>query len=572
MKKKVLVFLVVLSMLSMLITACKETSSTEDDDVKTPTSQEVKGETTQTENATEKQWPEPNVMPISEKKIELRMFAPLSNLTAQFAGELKNLQAFRDYENTTNVAIKFETVPQGDYGQAVNLMFASGNLADMVSVNDDLVEQYGVDDDLLVPIDDLLDQYGYNWNKWKDALPGIEKQVRRSNGKIYLIPSIGPEDATNVVWGYLVRQEWIDNLGLKYPGTVDEFYDLLVSFRDNDPAGDGKTIPFAVVDKYHLDQLFGIWGTNPGFYQVDGVAKYGPLTDEFKIGLEFLAKLYSERLLDQDYALSSESAYNSNIVKNIGATFAGSATFQGPLIQAGIDGVTEKGGSKANEVFYPLIPIKGPDGKYYDFMSRTDHIIKTYMMIAITSSNKYPVESVKWLDNCLSFEGTMNLRFGPKGYLWDISEEGFPMYHQDDLRKPTLAKVMGYALGFNNLLPTLRNVYIHHTFPYTPEDVLKMPHRIHGYLPNDLYTNNGKNYLQADRSRFLPLDFKLTTEEQKELQNIHTDINTYYEENVDKIIMGVEPLSKWDEVVSQIKKMDIDKAIKIYQDALDRTK
>ena len=31
-----------------------------------------------------------------------------------------------------------------------------------------------------------------------------------------------------------------DNLGLEAPTTVDELYDVLVAFRDNDPNGNGQ--------------------------------------------------------------------------------------------------------------------------------------------------------------------------------------------------------------------------------------------------------------------------------------------------------------------------------------------
>ncbi|MDW7657785.1 MAG: hypothetical protein SCM11_11510 [Bacillota bacterium] len=65
-----------------------------------------------------------------------------------------------------------------------------------------------------------------------------------------------------------------------------------------------------------------------------------------------------------------------------------------------------------------------------------------------------------------------------------------------------------------------------------------------------------------------PLTF--TAEESLRTSEIMGEVNTYYDEMVNKFIMGVEPLSKYDEYVTRINAMGIDEAIAIYQAALDR--
>jgi putative aldouronate transport system substrate-binding protein len=48
------------------------------------------------------------------------------------------------------------------------------------------------------------------------------------------------------------------------------------------------------------------------------------------------------------------------------------------------------------------------------------------------------------------------------------------------------------------------------------------------------------------------------------------DVNVYSEEMVLKFIMGVEPLSKFDEYVGKIKELGIEEAIAVTQSAVDR--
>ena len=53
--------------------------------------------------------------------------------------------------------------------------------------------------------------------------------------------------------GLLVRKDWLDNLGLKAPTTLDELYDVLYAFTYNDPDKNGKNDTYgygAFVEEY----------------------------------------------------------------------------------------------------------------------------------------------------------------------------------------------------------------------------------------------------------------------------------------------------------------------------------
>jgi putative aldouronate transport system substrate-binding protein len=75
-------------------------------------------------------------------------------------------------------------------------------------------------------------------------------------------------------------------------------------------------------------------------------------------------------------------------------------------------------------------------------------------------------------------------------------------------------------------------------------------------------------YVPVLTDPFPPLSF--TDDERDILNEKYTEIQTYKDEMVDKFIMGVEPLEKFDEFAARIKKMGIDEVLAVQQAAFDR--
>ena len=61
-----------------------------------------------------------------------------------------------------------------------------------------------------------------------------------------------------------------------------------------------------------------------------------------------------------------------------------------------------------------------------------------------------------------------------------------------------------------------------------------------------------------------------TNEEQGIINEKYTEIETYTNEMVDKFIMGVEPLDKFDDYVKQVENMGLADVLAVYQAAYDR--
>ena len=78
-----------------------------------------------------------------------------------------------------------------------------------------------------------------------------------------------------------------------------------------------------------------------------------------------------------------------------------------------------------------------------------------------------------------------------------------------------------------------------------------------------------ETWMNAENDRLMPI-ISPTAEESTRYASIMNDINTYYEEMVNKFIMGVEPISGFDQFVQTVQGMGIEEALQIQQAALDR--
>lgn len=62
----------------------------------------------------------------------------------------------------------------------------------------------------------------------------------------------------------------------------------------------------------------------------------------------------------------------------------------------------------------------------------------------------------------------------------------------------------------------------------------------------------------------------MTEGESNELSSIYSDLSTMVSEKLIRFIIGDEPLSSWDTFVADMKAMDAERCVEIYQTALDR--
>lgn len=371
---------------------------------------------------------EPGTMPIAENPGDITLRIAVTDHPAI---EDWNTNEFVKWlSETTNINFEFELIPLEGRLEKLSLILASGDYPDIfmsVGMTDALISRYGVEEGMFLPLNDLIDQYGVETKRMYEQFPAAEGRMTQLDGNIYALPNINECyhcTAANKFW---INQRWLDNLGLEQPTTIDEFYDVLVAFRDQDANGNGDPsdeIPFAG------DYDDG-WNTNPERFILNAFTYY-PLDldittstqdyafglyldgdevtvpfykDELKDGLKFMAKLSEEGLLypgsfTQNLTQLTQLAESDTL----GASAGGYILF------------AEVGGD-AYRSYAPLLPIAGPDGYQSSVSYPHDAIVNNYFVISADCEN--PEAAFRVGDLLYTYDATIRSYYGVKGVDWD---------------------------------------------------------------------------------------------------------------------------------------------------------
>ena len=66
-----------------------------------------------------------------------------------------------------------------------------------------------------------------------------------------------------------IRKDWLDKLGLEQPKTIDDFYNVLKAFKEQDPDGNGANDTYGMIVTDYLDgplNNIAIWMGAPNQY------------------------------------------------------------------------------------------------------------------------------------------------------------------------------------------------------------------------------------------------------------------------------------------------------------------
>ncbi|MFK7694955.1 ABC transporter substrate-binding protein [Paenibacillus sp. HJGM_3] len=464
------------------------------------------------------------------------------------------IEAYKELERLTGVKVDFQHPPQGQQAsEQFNLMLTSDKLPDVIEyswIGYPGGPEKAIKDGKIIKLNDLIDKYAPNFKKVLADHPEWKKEIMTDDGSIYSFPFIRSDEKLKVFLGMTIRQDWLDKLGLQMPTTIDEWYTVLKAFKEKDPNGNGQPdeIPlYLPKGDVELSTAFlGAYGINFGFYQENGKVKYGPIDPKFKEFLTLMNKWYKEGLLDKDFATTD--------AKMLDAKITGSQIGSAVLYTAGGIGkyaTLMKDKDKNFRLMAAPYPVMNKGDKqiwgYKDFAY-------TGIGAAITTSNKNPIETVKWLDYAYSDAGTLLFNFGKEGVSYTM-QNGKPVFKNEVLNDPT---------G----LPAVQSMSKHNRATFSGPFMLDLRFDEQYTSAADLQ-NSKKVWAAPTLEKKMPRTTP-TREESSRYASIMADINTYKDEMYLKFVMGVEPLDNFDKYVKTIQGMGLEEAMKIQQSALER--
>lgn len=236
----------------------------------------------------------------------------------------KGSQLYEFYKDTTGVGIIHPYVEWNGgttYLEQLNLRIASGEMPDVFTPVDGM-ETGLIENEALLDLTDLLPEYAPNlWNLVPEEVwDAMRAKDPSGEGRIYVIPDVINYGRN----GGMIRQDWLDVLGLEMPKTQDEYVEVLRAFKNDDPNGNGLADELPTGGRAearwmdHLFAMYGIaiWEGYPQWEVYDGELTYSAVTPNMRDALEWISSLYAEGLMDPETLLNDKAAWDGKIHSN----------------------------------------------------------------------------------------------------------------------------------------------------------------------------------------------------------------------------------------------------------------
>ena len=341
----------------------------------------------------------------------------------------------KEFGDPNNIKMEFVSVPRAQEIQQLNVLMAAGEAPDIVFCYDyatmySFYEQGGLAD---------LTDYMKDAPNVKEILGENVLEYGRIDGRQIMIPA---RRILNGRVAQLIRQDWLDKIGMDAPTTTEELYAVLKAFKEKDPGNVGeKLIPWALSANYPFftDLIYSFVETEK-LSEAENAVTPWPLKPGFKEGVRFMNKLYNEGLISPDFALDKDNKQMRADVANGYVGFVNDA-FGTPLQNGGyyntlketvpgakltaIDTFTDKNGKRPKETYNPV-------GLY----------------IAISKSSKNVDAAIKYLNWMAQDDVMRTLQYGWEGKTYTLDENGFPVTIDTDEAK----KMHWYNLGFDTAI------------------------------------------------------------------------------------------------------------------------
>ena len=449
-------------------------------------------------------------------------------------------------EEDTGVHIVYQQVNTSDWDNTLNLTFASNDYPNIIMRSSGAVdsEVYGVDQGILVPVDDLL-QYMPVYKARLDKESDSWRSIIRSDGKMYGIAKMS-DDGTRIGGNcWFINQDWLDNLKLTAPTTTDELLDVMRAFIKEDANNNGDPndeIGFCTTFDNMTTGTFNFWGIpeNSNHIAIDTNKKvqFLPFAEDYRAGVEFLNTMYVEGLMDPASVTQDSNSVTSVLNQNN----VGLVNYW-RLLSAGVDPLQES-----------MVWLKPIHAEGKKFLTSTS-VGSASEGLFFTVSNPNLEVSAKWVDYLLCDQPTYETYYGPEGKIWSWNAD-----HKCEVGPAGDQGVLQYSLGVNGIY-YLPGWYYNETF-------VQPNYREERIAYDKFYKEQG--YEEENPYGILSNRISMTPDEAAEKAQIFANLEAIYDEAVADMIMHGVTDDSWNRMIDNLKGAGADRFVELYQNCLDK--
>ena len=478
-----------------------------------------------------------------------------------------------------NFKIKLKVLPfkSDDWSQQLTLMMAEDNLPDIVCNLGMTFAEFNkyANQGYFLNITPYIDSMP-NFKAMLEAYPSYGLIMTNVDGNIYGLSQLTTINQ-NAPARIFIDERWLENVGMEVPTDVDELYDVLVAFKEQDANGNGDSndeIPMYLNADYnnrnntfrYLANAFGLpLDTPTSKLCMDENGKiYAPWnTENWKALLEYLHKLYEEELIDTNYVVRTSAEFKEYVKNATVGLFGANAPFAQGGFSMDYDANFQYGD-----------PLKS------EFMDKATLVLtsgaSTNVTVAINAKTEHADRIMEFIDWVYTTEGAFNVGMGIKDLDWfwnytkwsdehAILEMYCPEGYANSNEYKTNACIINGAFSLYSPADG-RNYKI---IDVVDDDTLYNDETLVEAYGWAVLVEQGIREAEDTVEAMTTLTY---TEEESVLRaSLVTDIKTYVDQMITQFISGERDFEAgWDEYVATLESMGIDQWVELDQTAYDR--
>lgn len=450
---------------------------------------------------------------------------------------------FQNLSDVTGVDFDFTVVSMIASDEQFNLMVASQSYTDVLCAPGKYTGSLdsAIENDVFLDLTDLVEEYAPNYLA-QVSREDVRRDVYSQDGRLAVFYEIAKEEYP-ANQGMVIRQDWLDKLGLSTPKTYDELHDVLLAFKTEL----GVESPIFIDGTSLFLDLTAGYEFQDDFTNRDGEAVYSASSENFKTYLTMMHQWYEEGLIYQDYYTLADNDVEKDAVKT-------------RLIDSDQVGVWDNWCEdlqlyESNDPDYDLSAINNPvvnAGEVTHLSMGIDPIVNTSGGWAISTNcpDDKVVIAVKLIDYLYSEEGSILANWGIENETFYYDENGTPRYTDVVLNNPDFATNMCIGLYCVFRGPIL-------------SDLSRFNQNVVGELAEycDVWGVQDNSYDMPEVS--------MDAKDSERYSFLYNDIDTTISENVPKFIIGDRPIDEVDDFIETLYAMGLQEMVDLEQAALD---
>lgn len=508
--------------------------------------------------------------PITSEEITVTAVGPMPSGCEDWS----QLAVIDEYANRLGIRLDCDFY-ETDWETQLTLKVAGDELPDMLigcSMNVSDVNEWG-GEGYFLDLSQYMDLMP-NLKAYFDQYPELEAYCTTSDGHIYGLPKL-KVDMTDRLTRSFINKQWLDNLGLSMPTSIDEYYDVLVAFKEQDANGNGDPddeIPllftsdsggYTALEKTLLD-AYGIFTTDPNYVlQADesGKVELANINDTYKEYLKFMHRLYAEGLMEQEaFTITGDEITTKQQGDVYGSFGCGSA----PFVMANKDISYDANWMALSGMSSELHPKRE---------ASIASPVQNSILVAVNGNTEYPEALARFIDYFYTEEGMLSATKGYDGVTFDMVQDDLLGTEVPEMRIPD-----GYTSGeefrykgaiLNEALNLVEKNIDRQAMFESDREVLEKPEFVEKYgwaaRVIDAFKSDDVTGVEA-----YPV-VSYTSDEVEERGAVYKDITTYLKQARAQFITGELDLDKdWDTYVNTLNQMNLGRLLEIEQAAYDR--